>query len=79
MPRMFLLCAALALLSACGQKSIEIAVPPPEWLEPAPEPQIPPGDTDAEVAQLIIDLHKWGSENRDRILRLKDWAEGVTD
>lgn len=65
------------LLTACGQPTPVISTPPPEWTEPVAEPPVPAGDSDAEVASYIIALHDALTAANNRLLRLKDWAEGV--
>lgn len=81
MPRKTLLFALIPLvfLSACGQPAPVVSVPPAEWFEPAAEPAPPAGDTDADVAGFIVKLVDWGRANADKLRKLRDWREGVTE
>lgn len=64
---------ALLVLSACNQPAPVISAPPPEWTAPVPEPTIPEGDSDEEVAKLIVDLFDRLREANNRLKRLDDW------
>jgi hypothetical protein len=74
----FLLCSTAALLCSCTQSRVEIATPPAERFVPVAEPQVPAGDSDAEVAQFLTDLIAWGRANADKLRWLQDWRAGVT-
>lgn len=73
------LLAPLSLLcsAACANKSVELAVPPPERFAPVAEPAVPEGNTDREVAGFIVELVTALREANARLLWLKDWSEGV--
>lgn len=72
--RLFLaLGAIIGALSACNQPASVISAPPPEWTAPVPEPTIPEGDSDEEVAKLIVDLFDRLREANNRLKRLDDW------
>jgi hypothetical protein len=80
MKRAFLLALPCALFCvSCGPKPVEIAVPPVERFEPIPEPEVPAGDSDAEVADYIKRLVLWGRGLTGQIVWLRDWREGVTE
>ena len=72
--------ASLALLvAACGQPAPIVSAPPPEWTQPVPEPEVPAGDSDEEVAKLIVDLFDRLREANNRLKRLDDWRAGLPE
>lgn len=80
MKRAFLLALPLALFcGSCGPKPLEIATPPIERFQAEPEPEVPAGDTDAEVADYLRRLVQWGRAHADKLAWLRDWREGVSD
>jgi hypothetical protein len=88
MSRISLLFAPLLLVSACGQKPVEIAVPPPERFAPVAEPKVPAGEADCDgepcisdrqAASYIIALIDALRTANNKLAWLGDWRAGVTE
>lgn len=72
-------CAAILLLTACAQPVPVISAPPPEWMEPVPEPEVPAETTDESVAGYLVELLDALKKSNNKLARLRDWANGLND
>jgi len=73
------LCAVFGTLSACGDREPVVSTPPAAWVEPVPEPTVPAGNSDEEVANYIVSLVDAMRAANNKLQRLKDWREGIED
>ncbi len=67
------------LTAACGDDGPVVSTPPPAWVEPVPEPTVPAGNSDEEVANYIVSLFDAMRAANNKLQRLKDWREGIED
>ena len=72
--------ASLALLLAgCGQPQVIVSTPPAEWTQPVAEPEVPEEVNDDTVSAYIIALVDRLREANNRLQRLDDWRQGVSE
>lgn len=67
------------LTAACGEPEPVVSTPPAAWVEPVPEPTVPAGNSDEEVANYIVSLVDAMRAANNKLQRLKDWREGIED
>lgn len=70
--------AYLLLCGACARLEVPALVkaPPPVEFADCGEQPIPPEDfTDTDVALVILDLRRWGTDCRDKLRLLYEWSK----
>ena len=67
------------LTAACGDDGPVVSTPPAAWVEPVPEPTVPAGNSDEEVANYIVSLFDAMRAANNKLQRLKRWREGIED